>query len=106
MAIYPLFSNAPAANPTKMVLCESAIDAISFFALYPTWLSISTSGATPNPVWLKSFINTGYEIYCGFDSDETGENVAQKMITLYPGIKRLSPQKHDWNEVLISKSKN
>ncbi|MGA1824578.1 MAG: toprim domain-containing protein, partial [bacterium] len=89
----------------KIVLVESAIDAISFFALYPYCLSISTSGASPNPPWLISFITTKSKIYCGFDSDETGEKMAQKMIALYPSIKRLRPPEHDWNDVLKSKSK-
>jgi hypothetical protein len=88
-----------------IVLVESAIDAISFFALYPCCLSISTSGASPNPPLLMSFINTKSKIYCGFDSDETGEKMAKKMIALYPSIKRLRPPEHDWNDVLKSKSK-
>lgn len=90
-------------NIRKMVLCESAIDACSLFALYPNCMAVSTSGATPNPAWLKSFINNGYDIYCGFDSDETGEKMANKMIFLHPTIKRIKPHKNDWNEVLISK---
>jgi len=65
----------------------------------------STSGATPTPAWLKSFSNNGYKIYCGFDSDKTGDKPAKKMIALHPTIRRLSPGKHDWNELLISKSK-
>jgi len=95
-------------NPTakNMALCESAIDAISFFALCPTFLAVSTSGANPNPLWLASFINNGYEIYCGFDSDEAGDRLAQKMIALYPTIKRLRPSKHDWNDGLIAKSRS
>ena len=91
-------------HPDKMVLLESAIDAISFFALYSNCLAISTSGASANPAWLKSFINKEYEIYCGFDSDDTGEKTAKKMIALYPTIKRLRPPKHDWNDVLKTKS--
>ncbi|MEW5950232.1 MAG: DUF3991 and TOPRIM domain-containing protein [Thermodesulfobacteriota bacterium] len=95
-------------NPSakNMVLCESAIDAISFFALCPTFLAVSTAGANPNPLWLASFIDNGYEIYCGFDSDETGDRLAQKMIALYPTVKRLRPSKHDWNDVLIDKSRS
>ncbi|MEW6381013.1 MAG: DUF3991 and TOPRIM domain-containing protein [bacterium] len=95
-------------NPSakNMVLCESAIDAISFFALCPTFLAVSTAGANPNPLWLAPFIDNGYEIYCGFDSDETGDRLAQKMIALYPTVKRLRPSKHDWNDVLIDKSRS
>ena len=91
-------------NPDKVVLLESAIDAISFFALYSNCMAISTSGASPNPAWLRSFINKESEIYCGFDSDDTGEKTAKKMIALYPTIKRLRPPKHDWNDVLKTKS--
>ncbi|MEW5804899.1 MAG: DUF3991 and TOPRIM domain-containing protein [bacterium] len=93
-----------AENPLakNMVLCESAIDAISFCALCPTFLAVSTSGANPNPLWLASFINSEYEIYCGFDSDEAGDRLAHKMIALYPTVKRLRPSKHDWNDVLIA----
>jgi hypothetical protein len=87
----------------KIVLLESAIDAISFFVLYPNCMAISTSGACPNPAWLRSFINGGCEIYCGFDADETGDKAAKNMISIYPTIKRLRPPKHDWNEVLKSK---
>jgi len=84
----------------KMVLCESAIDAVSCFVLHPEYTAISTSGATANPAWLQNFIMKGCEIYCGFDSDRTGNMLADKMIKLYPSIKRLHPSMHDWNEVL------
>jgi len=87
-----------------IVLCESAIDAISCHVLHPHYLCISTSGARPNPPWLYSLIKKNNEIYCGFDADNTGDNIAQNMITLYPNIKRLRPLLHDWNDVLRSKS--
>lgn len=100
---YFCIENSTAKN---MLLCESAIDAISFFALCPTFLAVSTAGANPNPLWLASFIDNGYEIYCGFDADEAGDRLAQKMLALYPTIKRLRPSKHDWNDVLIAKSRS
>lgn len=87
----------------KIVLCESAIDALSCLSLHPDCLAISTSGATPNPPWLKSLVGQGYDIYCGFDADETGDRFAEKMCGLYPNIRRLRPCKHDWNDVLISR---
>jgi len=89
-------------NTKKIVLCESAIDTLSYFALHPDCTAASTSGAKPNPAWLPLFIAKGFEIYCGFDNDETGEKAANKMIHLYPMVKRLRPTKHDWNEVLRS----
>jgi hypothetical protein len=90
-------------NTRKMVLCESAIDALSCFTLHPDVISLSTSGANPNPAWLTIFINKGFEIYCGFDADETGDRLATKMMRLYPSVKRLRPFKQDWNEILKSK---
>lgn len=87
-------------NPNKVIICESAIDAISCFTLTPNCIAVSTSGANPNPLWLINFINKGLELYCGFDSDDTGDRLAQKMIELYPSVKRLAPDKHDWNDVL------
>ena len=90
------------ANIKKVVICESAIDAISFFALHPDCLVISTSGVNPNPAWLPGLINKGFPIYCGFDADKTGDACADKMINLHPTVKRLRPPKHNWNEVLKS----
>ncbi len=96
------FSLHPA-QATTVILCESAIDAISCFALHPDWLSISTSGARPNPRWLSSLIHKDYQVYCGFDSDPTGENMARAMISLHPIIKRCRPSHHDWNDVITSR---
>jgi hypothetical protein len=90
-------------HTNKMVLCESAIDALSCFALNQDFITLSTSGANPDPAWLTTFINQGFEIYCGFDADEIGDTIADKMIRRYPSVKRLRPTKHDWNEILQSK---
>lgn len=84
----------------NMVLCESAIDAVSCRVPHPEYTAISTSGATSNPAWLQKFITKGCKIRCGFDADRTGNLLADKMIRRYPTIKRLHPPRHDWNEVL------
>lgn len=89
-------------NTKKIVLCESAIDALSYFALHPDYMAVSTSGVNPRPAWLPIFIAKGFEIYCGFDNDEAGERAAVKMIYLYPMVRRLRPARHDWNEMLRS----
>ena len=87
-------------DPKEIVLCESAIDAISYFAMHPDQMAVSTSGITLNPLWLKIFINKGCQIYCGYDSDEAGDKIARRMIALYPSVRRLRPPLHDWNDVL------
>jgi hypothetical protein len=96
------FFSIPAAPLQTIVLCESAIDAISCFALHPHLRCISTAGARPNPRWLASLVNQGHQLYCGFDADPTGDSKAQAMIALHPTIKRLRPSQHDWNDVLTS----
>jgi len=98
------YFSVPAPQATAVVLCESAIDAISCVALHPGCLCISTSGARPDPTWMPDFIRQGYEIYCGFDTDSTGEQMADALIALYPRVKRLRPNQHDWNDVLKSLS--
>ena len=94
------YFSVPAPGAKTAVLCESAIDAISCLELHPFCLCISTSGARPNPLWLPELIDQGFEIYCGFDSDSTGDAMAGNMIALHPGIKRLRPGQHDWNDAL------
>jgi len=85
-----------------IVLCESAIDAISCYALSPDRICISTSGARPDPGWLGALTGQDYDIHCGFDTDGVGNEMARQMIHLYPGVKRLIPPGHDWNDVLTS----
>jgi len=94
------YFSVTAPGATTAILCESAIDAVSCLELHPVSLCVSTSGARPNPSWLSGLIRQGFEIYCGFDSDSTGETMANNMVALHPGIKRLRPSQHDWNDVL------
>jgi len=90
-------------SPTrKVVLCESAIDALSCLALQQDCIAMSTSGAHPSPAWLPLLLRKGFQVYCGFDSDETGDSLADRMLQLHPTVKRLRPSKHDWNDVLKS----
>ena len=86
----------------EIVLCESAIDAISCRQIHPQRICISTSGVRANPRWLRRLLARDYVIYCGFDADAAGNDAADRMTTLYPRIKRLSPPAHDWNDALPS----
>jgi hypothetical protein len=83
-----------------IVLCESAIDAISCHALDRERICISTSGVRPNPRWLAALILRGHTIDCGFDADEAGDEAAKAMMTRHPTIQRLRPSAKDWNDVL------
>lgn len=84
----------------EIVLCESAIDAISCFQICPQRIGISTSGVRANPRWLRALIARDYIIYCGFDTDRAGNDAAGRMTMRYPCVKRLSPPAHDWNDTL------
>jgi len=93
------FSAGPA-TAEVIVLCESAIDALSFLMLRPGTLCISTSGAAHNPRWLPHLLAQGRALYCAFDSDQAGDRHAATMLSLYPAIQRLRPRQHDWNDDL------
>jgi hypothetical protein len=98
------FFSIPAEPRSGIILVESAIDAISCFALHPHHRCISTAGAKPNPGWLTPFLDRGSPVYCGFDADLTGENMARAMMALHPTVQRLRPPHHDWNDVLRARS--
>jgi hypothetical protein len=93
----------PVPSVQAIVLCESAIDAISCFALHPQYRCLSTAGARPNPRWLPVLLDQGARVYCGFDSDTTGEAMARAMISRHPSVQRLAPPHHDWNDTLRSR---
>ena len=97
-----------------IVLCESAIDAISCLQLHTEHrtaplpgpgLFISTAGVRSDAPWLYSLLARGYRIYCGFDTDEPGETASRQMIGRHPSIQRLRPPGHDWNDVLTAPRK-
>jgi hypothetical protein len=90
----------PAAPLSTVVLCESAIDAISCLALHPGYRCLSTAGARPNPSWLRPLLDRGGAVYCGFDADPTGDAMARALLALHPAVQRLRPSLHDWNDVL------
>jgi hypothetical protein len=84
----------------EIVLCESAIDAISCFQIHPKRICISTSGVRANPPWLRVLIDRSYTLFCGFDADGPGDDAATAMRVLHPTVQRLRPSAHDWNDLL------
>lgn len=86
----------------EIVLCESAIDAISCFQMLPQRICISSSGVRADPRWLDGLLARNYDIYCGFDADGPGDAAAARMLTLHPAVRRLRPPAHDWNDALNS----
>lgn len=90
------------ASSERIVLCESAIDAMSVTALHVDCIGISTAGVRSDPSWLPSLLARGYEVSCGFDADASGDQSAMSMQRLYSSIKRLRPSAKDWNDELSS----
>lgn len=88
--------------PNHIVICESAIDAISYCSLYKNCMALSTSGVNSEPAWLPGLLKQSIPVYCGFDNDEVGEQMAKLMIKKHTAIQRLKPNKKDWNEDLKS----
>ncbi len=86
----------------EIVLCESAIDAISCCQMHPHRIGISTSGVRADPPWLPALLARHYQLYCGFDADGPGDAAAARMIALHPAIQRLRPPAHDWNDALAA----
>ena len=97
------YFSVQAPDATTAILCESAIDAISCWLLHPSSLCLSTSGARSNPRWLPALLSQGLSVCCGFDSDATGDAMAEQMIALHPSLRRLRPSQHDWNDILKSR---
>jgi hypothetical protein len=97
------FFAVPNASLQGILLCESAIDAISAHALHPEYRCVSTAGARPDPAWLPELLTPSCPLYCGFDLDDTGESMARAMIARHPSVQRLRPPSKDWNAALQSK---
>ena len=89
----------PSPGSRRVVLCESAIDALSCHLLHPDSICRSTAGARPDPLWLGPLL-IDHQVFCGFDADETGDEMAAAMIAIHPSVQRLRPGRKDWNEVL------
>jgi hypothetical protein len=91
-------------SATAVVLCESAIDALSCHLLHPQARCLSTAGARARPGWLLDLLSAGYQVYCGFDADEAGETQAQAMQAAHPAVRRLRPAAHDWNDAWLARA--
>lgn len=89
----------------KVLLCESAIDAISCFIFNPDCIILSTAGVCSDYPWLQAVINKGFQVFCAFDADQVGDSFADKMTRKHPEILRLRPPCKDWNEALQQRTR-
>jgi hypothetical protein len=91
-------------HPTAILLCESAIDAISCLHIHPGTACLSSAGCPASPPWLPTLLACNLPTYCAYDADAPGEQAAQQMILRYPAIQRLRPTHKDWNDQLRAQS--
>lgn len=96
-------------SPTHLVIVESAIDALSYRALFPGELAaiISTAGimpACPAAVALAKMLGVT-DITVAYDDDQAGNEAADKLISQMAvdrmlTLRRRTPGAKDWNEAL------
>lgn len=84
----------------QVVLVESAIDALSYRVLHQAQektLYLSTDGAGYVPLEQLKQVP---KVVIAFDQDQTGEEMAQRMMQDLPQARRHPPTQKDWNENL------
>lgn len=92
-------------KPRVIAICESAIDALSFYDLqrrtgaHAGLLVISTDGCGEVPAGLSERY-PGAKIIAAQDNDKAGDALAAKIRERYPHCERMKPQRKDWNEDL------
>ena len=90
----------------RIVLTESAIDAISAAALAKKpettmFLAIDGAGAVPTEILLHYSL-AGVQVMVGYDTDLVGEEMARQVIEALPSAVRVKPSYgKDWNEQLL-----
>ncbi len=95
---------------SRVVLTESAIDAMSIAALdkvngrpegVSVYLSVDGAGAVPSSA-IKAMLSRGGRVELAFDADAAGDSMAEKLLAQLPGAVRVRPEfGKDWNEQLL-----
>lgn len=99
-------------NKKALILCESAIDAMSFAQLHPAseryeYLVASTSGVRTDAPWIEQTVKAGWDLCCAYDADPAGDDAAHELMQRYPNAERWRPEGgKDWNEVLVNIQSN
>jgi Toprim-like/Protein of unknown function (DUF3991) len=95
----------------RVVLVESAIDALSLAALEREkeqkpggTVYLSTDGAGAIPVkGLRSHLENGGQVIAAFDADKAGEKLAWRVAQEVLGVRRMTPAiGKDWNDRLLA----
>jgi hypothetical protein len=95
----------PKTAPPRVVIAESALDALSFWQMNPApALLLSLGGAySPEQEELLRHVLTKYpaaEVVTATDNDEQGDKYAAKIAAMRPDAIRARPPAKDWNDAL------
>lgn len=91
------------AKASVAVFVESAIEGLSYEAMNPNTLVISTTGSSvENLVQAATLLKErGYELVAGFNNDKDGDRAAKRFMDKVEGVRREKPEMvKDWNLLL------
>lgn len=109
----------PHSSAVDVYICESAIDAMSLFAIHQFDYALHKDSAYPNPnnlyvsiagvanlhkcLYIRQHMKNDHRVFLCFDNDEAGQKHARQLITEYP-FQFLqcspAPECKDWNDEL------
>jgi len=98
-----LFVPMRAEGAREAAFVESGIEALSYQALQPQRLVVSTTGsAVARPVTMaRHLLARGYRLIAAFNADPAGERMAVRLgEALGQPLERHRPERKDWNRVL------
>lgn len=109
------FSTTVGGSPNRIVVTESAIDAISYAGIHPVkagepgYLVVSTGGVRSTIEWLGKVQKRGIQLVVAYDNDKAGNEKANNLMAEYTrlgGIARREVPEwgKDWNDMLTSPS--
>ena len=113
-----LWCSRPRADDTRLVIAETAVDALSYAALFGTDRTrfVSTAGqlSPEQPELIHSAVEklpSGGDVMAATDNDEAGTQLAERIEAIVDAVggrpfRRHSPPEagRDWNDVLAAKS--
>ncbi|MCA1786010.1 MAG: toprim domain-containing protein, partial [Desulfobacteraceae bacterium] len=86
----------------RIIVCQDAIDAISYKQLHPddTGLIISSAGVTQCPPFVDDLIEKNWDVQISFGNHEAGKAFAEKIQERLPAVDLVLPDRESWHAVL------
>jgi hypothetical protein len=86
----------------RIVVCQDAIDALSYKQLHPDdhGLIISSAGMTQYPPFIDDLIEENWDVQISFGNQEVGQTFAKKIQQRLPVVDLVFPDRESWHAVL------